>query len=143
MGTFANGLTTSFKEEIGEGVHVLSTDTLKIALYDDTATITKATTAYSATNEVSGTGYSAGGVTLALASGYPVTNAEGQREYRFDPAEWTGASFTARAALIYNSSKSNKSIRVIDLGENRQVVSDTFEMSFPTSLPAPILIASG
>jgi predicted NAD/FAD-binding protein len=143
MGTFANGLTTSFKEEIGEGIHVLSTDTLKIALYDDNATITKATTAYSATNEVSGTGYSAGGATMTLSSGYPVTNSDGNREYRFDAVTWSSASFTARAALIYNSSKSNRSIRVIDFGQNRQVVTSDFIIRVPTTLPAPILIASG
>jgi hypothetical protein len=143
MGTFANGLTTSFKEEIGEGVHVLSTDTLKIALFADTATLTRATTAYATDDEISGTGYSAGGVTLVLSSGYPLTNANNQREYRFDDAEWTGATFTARAALIYNSSKSNKSIRVIDFGQNREVVADTFTVRIPTTLPAPILIASG
>jgi hypothetical protein len=143
MGTFANGLTISFLTEIGEGVHTLSTDTLKIALFNEDATLTRSTTAYSTSNEVSGTGYSAGGVTLTLASGYPLTNANNQREYRFDAAEWTGASFTARAALIYNSSQSNKSIRVIDFGQNREVVADDFVLNFPTSLPAIILLGAG
>ena len=143
MGTFANGITTSFKTEIGEGTHVLSTDVIKIALYSEDATITKATTAYSATNEISGTGYTAGGATMALSSGYPATNADNNREYRFDAVTWATASFTARAALIYNSSKSNRSIRVIDFGQNRTVVAGDFVVRVPTTMPAPIIIASG
>jgi hypothetical protein len=140
---FANGLTTSFKEEIGEGIHVLSTDVLKMALFADTATLTKATTAYAVSDEVSGTGYTAGGVTLVLSTGYPATNGDNNREYRFDDAEWETATFTARAALIYNSSKANRSIRVIDFGQNRTVTADSFIVRVPTTLPAPILIGSG
>jgi hypothetical protein len=143
MATIRNGLVTSFNEELGEGIHVLSTDTLKIALFDDNATLTEETTAYSVTNEVSGTGYSAGGATLVLSSGYPLTNSLNQREYRFETVTWSNASLTARAALIYNSSKSNRAIRVIDFGQNRTSHLFDFELRFPVTLPPLIRIASG
>ena len=140
---FANGITTSFKTEIGEGIHVLSTDVIKIALFNDSATITKATTAYSTSNEITGTGYTAGGATMTLSSGYPATNTDNNREYRFDAVTWASASFTARCALIYNSSKANRSIRVIDFGQNRTATNGDFVVRVPTSNPAPIIIASG
>lgn len=143
MGTFVNGLVTSFKAELGEGIHALSTDTLRLALYADTATLTRETTAYAAGDEVVGAGYTAGGEALALAAGYPLTNAYGQREYRFDPVTWINATFTARAALLYNASKSNRAIRVIDFGQNRPVTLSNFIVRQVSNLPALICISSG
>jgi hypothetical protein len=143
MASVVNGIVTSFKAEIGEGIHALSTDTLKMALYADTATLTKATTAYSSSDEITGTAYTAGGVTMVLSSGSPSTNSDNNREYRFDAVTWTNATFTARAALIYNSSKANRAIRIIDFGQNRTVTLADFVVRVPATLPALIMIASG
>lgn len=136
------GLTFAFKDELSKGTHNLDSDTLKIALFSSSATLTPAaTTAYSTTNEISGTGYTAGGKTLVLASGYPAQDATtGSKSYRFDAAAWTSASFTARGALIYNSSKSNKAIAILDFGADRTVTASTFTISFPTTLPPIIYI---
>jgi hypothetical protein len=135
------GYCQSFIDELTEGVHNLDTDVIKIALYTDSASLSPSTTtAYSATNEVSGTGYSSGGKTFSLTSGFPAQSAEtGQKNYRFDDVTWTSASFTARGALIYNSSQSNKAIMILDFGGNRTVTSSTFTVSNPT--PVPPLIA--
>lgn len=130
------GYCQSFIDELTEGVHNLDTDVLKIALYTDSASLSPSTTtAYSATSEVSGTGYSSGGKTMALASGFPTQSAStGQKSYRFDDVTWTGASFTARGALIYNSSKSNRAIMILDFGGNRTVTASTFRVSNPTTV---------
>lgn len=117
----------SFKQEILEGVHD-STDTYKIALYTDSATLGASTTAYSATNEVSGTGYSAGGKTL---SGFS-TGLSGSTAYlTFTDPQWTESTITARGCLIYNSSKSNKAIGVFDFGQNVTSVNGTFTVDLP------------
>jgi hypothetical protein len=131
--------TASFLVELVNGTHDLDTDVLKMALFSDAVTLAKTTTAYTTTGEVSGTGYTAGGVTMTLASGYPQAGTtDNTYDFRFEDVEWTSASFTARQALIYNSSKSNRSILVLDFGRNRQAVSDTFAVRFPLTLP-PII----
>jgi hypothetical protein len=135
------GYTHSFVQELMQGVHDLTTDVIKIALYTDAATLGPETTAYSATNEVSGTGYSSGGKTFSLESGFPTQSATtGQYNFRFADVTWTSASFTARGALIYNSSQSNKSIMVLDFGGNRTVTSSTFTVSNPTTVPPLIAL---
>ena len=122
-------ICNSYKQELLEGVHA-STDTYKIALYTDAATLSKATTAYSATNEVSGTGYDAGGKTLTgFVSGLSTDTAY----ITFDDPSWTGSTITARGCLIYNSSKSNKAVAVFDFGSNVVSVSGTFTIDFPTA----------
>jgi hypothetical protein len=137
----ANTYTTSFVAELADGVHDLDTDVLKLALFSDSASLGAATTAYSTSNEISGTGYTAGGKTLALTSGYPQTADNGVgRAFRFDDVEWTSASFTARWGLIYNSSQSDKSIMVLDFGQNRQSVSSTFAVRFPLTQPPLIRV---
>lgn len=136
------GYCQSFIDELTEGVHNLDTDVIKIALYTDSASLSPSTTtAYSATNEVSGTGYSSGGKTFAITSGFPTQSAStGQKSYRFDDVTWTSASFTARGALIYNSSKSNRAIMILDFGGNRAVASSTFTVSNPTTVPPLIAL---
>jgi hypothetical protein len=136
------GYCQSFIDELTEGVHNLDTDVIKIALYTDSASLSPSTTtAYSATNEVSGTGYSSGGKTFSLTSGFPAQSAStGQKSYRFDDVTWTSASFTARGALIYNSSQSNKAIMILDFGGNRTVTSSTFTVSNPTTVPPLIAL---
>lgn len=122
-------LTTSFKKESWQAVHDLTVDTLKLALYTGSATLNADTTVYTVTNEVSGGGYSAGGVTLTGAT----ISTDGTTVYvDFDDAVWSPASFTARGALIYNFSKGNKSIAVLDFGADKTAV-NTFTVQMPVN----------
>jgi hypothetical protein len=131
--------TTSFKAELYQAIHNLLTDTLKIALYTGNATLNESTTAYSTTNEITGTGYTAGGITLTGVS----VNSSGYTAYvSFNNPSWTSASFTARAALIYNSSKANRSIAVLDFGADKTVFSSTFTITLPTNNATDALIRS-
>jgi hypothetical protein len=131
--------TTSFKAELYQAIHNLLTDTLKIALYTGDATLTESTTAYTTSNEVVGTGYTAGGVTLTGVT----VNSSGYTAYvSFTNPVWTSASFTARAALIYNSSKANRSIAVLDFGADKTVSGNTFTIALPGNTAADALIRS-
>ena len=122
-------IATSFKAEILQGIHD-SADTYKIALYTSAATLGATTTAYSATNEVSGTGYTAGGQVL---SGFNVTTSgiTAILDFTTDPF-WENATITARGALIYNSSKSNKAVYVLDFGSDIISTNGTFAITLPT-----------
>lgn len=120
----------SFKQELLGGTHDLDTDTLKVALYTSSATLDNTTTAYSSTNEISGTGYSAGGATLAGAA---IALSGTTATLDFTDTAWSSATFTARGALIYNSSKSNKAIAVIDFGGDVGVSGGTFTIVWPTA----------
>ena len=103
-------LTNQAKLDFLNGVHVAG-DVYKIALYNSaSATLNKSTTAYTATGEVTGAGYTAGGTTLANRA----ANLSGDVAYlSFDDPVWANATITADSALIYNSSKSNKAIAVL------------------------------
>ncbi len=133
------GATTSFKVELLQGVHNFgptSPDTFKVALYTASADINASTTAYSSTNEVTGTGYTAGGNTLTIdvspTSGNNSSNIP-TAYISFSNTSWTSASFTARAALIYNDSATgNPSVAVLDFGSDKTVSNDTFQIIFPT-----------
>ena len=124
---------TSFKKELLEAVHNFTSHTFKLALYSDSATLNANTTAYSTSNEItntSGSAYSAGGKSLTTVA--PTTS--GTIAFvDFSNVSWTSASFTARGALIYNSSASNKAVAVLDFGSNRVANNDTFEVQFPVS----------
>lgn len=125
-----SAICTSFKEELLGGIHDLDTDVLKIALYTSSATLGASTTAYSATNEVSGTGYSAGGATLAGAA----IASSGTTAYMdFTDVTWASSTITARGALIYNSSKANRAIAVLDFGSDRSSTSGDFTVTFPAA----------
>jgi hypothetical protein len=131
--------TTSFKTELYQAIHNLLTDTLKIALYTGDATLTADTTAYTASNEVVGTGYTAGGVTITGVT----VNSSGYAAYvSFNNPSWTSATFIARAALIYNSSKANRSIAVLDFGADKTVTNATFTITLPTNAVTSALIRS-
>lgn len=130
--------TTSFKTELYQAIHNLLTDTLKIALYTGDATLTADTTAYSSTNEVVGTGYTAGGVTI---TGVTVNSSEYTAYVSFNNPAWTSATFTARAALIYNSSKANRSIAVLDFGSDKTSLT-TFTITMPAATSTTALIRS-
>lgn len=132
--------TTSFKLQLFEGVHNFgptSPDTFKIALYTTAATLGPSTTVYSSTDEIpsSGTGYTTGGKSLTINPS-PTTGLNSQAVYTayvsFDNVSWTNATFTAAGALIYNSSKSNKSVAVLQFSPSRTVSNDTFQIIFPT-----------
>ena len=110
---------TSFKQEIlveGHDFTATTGDTFKIALYSSSATLSASTTAYSSSNEVSASGtYTAGGGSLTSVT--PTTS----------------ATITARGALIYNSSNSNKAVCVLDFGGDKTSTSGTFTIQFPTA----------
>ena len=129
MAFTGSSVTNSFENQLFLAVHDFTTDVIKIALYTSSATIDNSTTAYSATNEVSGTGYTAGGNTLAPT----VTQIGNYAVLDFADTSWTSASFTCRGALVYNSSKSNKSIFVLEFGTNKTVTAGTLTIQFPTA----------
>ena len=121
-------IPTSFKAEILQGIHD-SADTYKIALYTSASTLGASTTAYTATNEISGTGYTAGGQTL---SGFSVTTSGTTAilDFTTDPS-WENATITARGALIYNASKANKAVMVLDFGSDKSNSEGTFTIRLP------------
>lgn len=130
--------TTSFKVQLLQAVHNFgptSPNTFKIALYTAAADINADTTVYTTTGEVVGTGYTAGGNTLAIS----VSPTSGNNSLAIPTAyisfvnsSWTNATFTCRAALIYNATQSNKSVAVLDFGADKTVTNETFTVIFPT-----------
>ena len=125
--------TTSFKAELLEGVHDFNTDTFKIALYLATADLGANTTVYVTGGETSGTGYTAGGQNLMGVS----VNAAGF--VNFTNVTWNPAVFTARGALIYNSTKGNKAVAVLDFGSDK-TASNTFLVQMPANTVTSALI---
>jgi len=130
--------TTSFKVELLQAVHNFgptSPNTYKVALYTGSSSIGPGTTVYSTTNEVVGTGYTAGGNTLTISVSPTSGNnssAVPTAYVSFANSTWTNASFTCRGALIYNSTQGNKSVAVLDFGSDKTVSNDTFQIAFPT-----------
>ena len=128
--------TTSFKLELYTGVHNLSTNTLKVALYTASANLDESTTEYNSTNEVSGGGYTPGGVTL---SGVTISSDGYTAFVNFNNAVFN-ASVTARCALIYNVTQGNKSIAVLDFGSDK--TSSNFTIVMPATSASSALIRS-
>lgn len=128
----AQGMTTSFKQELMEGVHNFTSDTFKIALYTSNATLGAATTSYSGTNEVSGSGYTAGGENLTVVGG--TVDISGTTAFiNFANVSWTSATIAARGALIYNSTAAgNPAVAVLDFGSDKICNGTTFTVHFPT-----------
>jgi len=134
-------LTDTFKQDCLDGGQNLGSggDTLKIALYTSSATLGATTSVYITTNEVSGTGYTAGGATLSSqAVAYDSTN----NVAFFDAADpsFTSATITARGALIYNNSKSNAAIAVLDFSSDFSSSNGTFQIQFPSAAHNTALI---
>jgi len=130
-------MCSSFKQQILLGEHDLDTDVLKIALYTSAATLDASTTAYSATNEVSGTGYSAGGETLTS----PAVTLDGTTAIvDFANVTWSSATITARGALIYNSTNANKAIAVLDFGADKTSTAGDFTVQFPAATASTAII---
>jgi hypothetical protein len=132
----AQSLCSSFKQQILLGEHDLETDVINIALYTSAANLDAATTAYSTSDEVVGSGYSAGGETL---TGVTVLLSGTTAYVDFSDATWNPANFTARGALIYNSSKSNKAIAVLDFGADKTATT-TFTVQMPANTASSALI---
>jgi hypothetical protein len=132
----SSAICTSFKQEILVGTHnftASSGNTFKIALYTSSASLGAATTAYSATNEISntsGSAYSAGGATLTSVT--PTTSGT-TAICDFADVSYTSASFTANGALIYNDTQSDKAVAVIAFGSDKTVTSGTFTIQFPAA----------
>jgi hypothetical protein len=136
--TIAQTATTSFKVELLQAVHNFgptTPNTFKVALYTAAANLGASTTVYTTSNEITGTGYTAGGNTLVISvsptsgnntSGIPTAYVS------FNNSTWTSATFTCRGALIYNSTQGNKSVAVLDFGADKTVTNDTFQIIFPT-----------
>ena len=128
--------TTSFKTQLYQAVHNLSTDTLKIALYTGSANLNADTTVYSTDYEVTGTGYTAGGVVL---TGTTISSSNYTAYVNFSNVVFN-ASVTARCALIYNASQGNKSIAVLDFGSDK--TSTNFTITMPANTATAALIRS-
>ena len=127
--------TTSFKVQLAQGVHNFgptSPNTFYIALFTSLATLNAATTVYSTqlVGEVVGTGYTQGGIPLTITQS-PTSGTTGTVAYwSFANAVWNPAAFTARGALIYNSSQSNASVCILDFGADK-TCSSSFTVQFP------------
>jgi len=135
MAFTGNFMCTSFKQELMVGTHNFTTstgDTFKLALYDNNASFTAATTAYTATNEVGDSGsYAAGGGTLTNVT--PTTDGTTALT-DFADLEFTSATITARGALIYNSTASgDPTVAVLDFGADKTSTTGTFTIQFPTA----------
>ncbi len=138
MAFSGNFMCTSFKQELLTGSHDFTNgnDQFKIALYDNSATFTAATTAYTSSNEVSNSGsYSAGGGTLTNVT--PTTSGTTALT-DFDDITFTSATITARGALIYNSqtaggSGTTDTVVVLDFGSNKSSTSGDFQIVFPAA----------
>jgi hypothetical protein len=134
-------MCTSFKVDVLSGGQNFNTtnralssntqDVFKIALYTSSATLDATTTVYTTSNEVVGTGYTAGGNTLTVSV---VPTSSGTTAYlSFSNTSWTTATITARGALIYNSTNGNKSVAVLDFGSDKTSTAGTFQINFPTA----------
>lgn len=134
MAFTGNFMCTSFKGEILEAVHNFTTtgNAFKLALYDNNASFTAATTAYTTTNEVSASGsYTAGGGTLSKQG---VTTSGTKAFTDFADLAFTTATITARGALIYNDTAAgDPSVVVLDFGEDKTSTAGTFTVVFPTA----------
>lgn len=126
-------MCTSFKVELMTATHNFTNttgNTFKIALYTSSATLGAATTAYTTSNEVTGTGYTAGGNTLTNVT----PTSSGTTAFTdFADTTWSSSTITARGALIYNSSASDKSVCVLDFGSDKSSSSGDFTIVFPTA----------
>ena len=124
---------TVFKSNMLKGLENFNTGTpytYKIALYNALADLGDATTAYTTTNEVTGTGYAAGGVVLTPTT--ILSDTEDNTAYlSFANVTWTPASFTCRGALVYNST-TNAAVFVLNFGSDKTATT-SFTVQFPTA----------
>jgi hypothetical protein len=142
-------LATSFKVEILDGIHnfgvgviraTTAADTFKIALYSTLATLNSTTTVYTTQDEVTGTGYVAGGNTLVISQAPTSTNTETVAWLNFENSSWANATFSADGALIYNSTQGNKAVAVLNFGGTKTTANQTFTVTFPASTSSAAII---
>jgi hypothetical protein len=135
------GQTTSFKYQLYTGgVFNLSTDAIYMALYNGDANLNNATTAYTSVNEITGTGYTAGGQLMPTISfGFDLIN--NIAYINWGNVIWTPAAFTARCALIYDQTASNAAIAVIDFGSEK-TCANSFTVAMPANTSTSALIRS-
>lgn len=135
-----NAVCSSFKLEFLQGIHVFGTDTIKLALYSNSATIDQNTTAYTTSGELVGGNYTAGGKILTLQSGFPKLNPSPIGEIpagkytllNFEDCVFVNLSAPSiGCGLIYNASKENRAICVLDFGGNYQAGGIDFRVDFP------------
>ena len=143
----SQAMCTSFKQELLQGIHNFTSgsgggtttttgsgNAFKVALYTSSASLGASTTAYSGTNEASGTGYSSGGA--ALTNVTPTTSSTTALT-DFADVTWSSSSVTARGAVIYNSStaagSANRAVLVLDFGSDKASSSGDFTITFPTA----------
>ena len=130
--------TTSFKAELYQAIHNLLTDTLKLALYTAEANLDESTTVYTTANEITGTGYSAGG---NVVTGAAISSSGYTAWVTFNNVLWVPAAFTTRCALLYNASKANRSIAVLDFGSDK-TCTNTFTVTMPGNTATTALLRS-
>ena len=138
---FIQCVTNSFRSEMLQAIHDLSTDTLKLALYTGSANLYPTTTVYTTTDEVVASGYTAGGEILTgvtISTGTASTTEPAVVYITFNNPSWT-AAFTARGGLIYNASKANRSVAIIDFGSDKTSTT-TFTVQMPANTATAALL---
>jgi len=145
MAITTNAICNSFKREILQATHNFGTTSgtgnkFKISMYTTSATLGASTTSYTSSGQVTSSGYTAGGKALvnsgtSLASGVAITN--------FSNVSWTGVTLSARGALIYNTSASNKAICVLDFGGTKTATAGTFTIQFPAYTTSAAILRIG
>jgi len=130
----SQAMATSFKVQILGGDFDFSSgtgETFKIALFTSSATLDATTTAYATTNEVAGTGYTAGGNTLTISANPASTGTTAFLD--FADTTWSTATITARGALIYQSGGTNPAVAVLDFGSDKTSTAGDFTIVFPAA----------
>jgi hypothetical protein len=126
-------MCTSFKQELMQALHDFDNpggNSFKIAMYTSSATLGASTTAYTATNEVTGTNYTAGGNTLSAVT----PTSSGTTAFTdFADTTWTSATITANGALIYNNTNSNRAVAVLAFGGDKTSTNGDFTIVFPAA----------
>jgi len=139
--TIVQGQTTQFKMNVLSGLENFAVGTpytYKIALYTAAASLDNTTTTYTSSNEVTGTGYTAGGQVLTISNTPTGDNSTNTAYISFNNVTWNPASFTCRGALIYNST-TNAAVAVLDFGSDK-TASSSFTVTFPTATSTTAII---
>lgn len=123
-------MSNSFKQELFQAIHNIGTHTFYTSLYTSSATLDATTTAYTATNEVSGTAYVAGGQAL---TGGTSGLSSGTAYITFNNVVWSAASFSSAGCMVYNSSASNRSCAVYNFGTTYTVSGGSFTLTWPAA----------
>lgn len=143
MAITTNAICNSFKGQILTATHNFTVSTgnkFKLAMYTTAATLGASTTSFTTSGQVSSSGYSSGGKAL-VNSGVKVSSAIAITN--FSNVSFTGVTLSARGALIYNTSASNKAVCVLDFGGTKTATAGTFTVQFPAFTTAAAIIRIG